>query len=58
LPDGGSQLVSVTNQLKMKAADDKFYKTDAVDIEQVLRPTQSIPSKKADLIRAMPSFPG
>ena len=29
----GSQLVTICNQLKMKAADGKFYKTDALDVE-------------------------
>ncbi len=48
LSDEGSQLVSVTNQLKMKAADGKFYKTDVADTEQVLRLIQSIPSRKAE----------
>jgi len=48
LSDEGSQLVSVTNQLKMKAVDGKFYKTDVADTEQVLRLIQSIPSKKAE----------
>jgi len=44
----GSQLVSDTNQLKMKASDGKFYKTDVADTEQILRLIQSIPSKKAE----------
>ena len=44
----GSQLVSDTTQLKMEAADGKFYKTDAADTEQILRLIQSIPSKKAE----------
>ncbi|MCL2346040.1 MAG: hypothetical protein FWC58_09355 [Desulfobulbus sp.] len=44
----GSQLVSDTNQLKMKAADGKFYKTDVADTGQILRLIQSIPSKKAE----------
>jgi hypothetical protein len=44
----GSQLVSATNQLKLKAADGKFYKTDVADTEQVLRLIQSIPSKRAE----------
>jgi hypothetical protein len=44
----GSQLVSGTNQLKMKAADGKYYKTDVVDTEQILRLIQSVPSKKAE----------
>jgi len=48
LNDEGSQLVSDTTQLKMEAADGKFYKTDVADTEQVLRLVQSVPSKKAE----------
>ena len=44
----GSQLVSVTNQLKLIAADSKRYKTDVADTEQILRLIQSIPSKRAE----------
>jgi len=44
----GSQLVSVTNQLKMAAADGKKYLTDVADTEQILRLIQSIPSKRAE----------
>jgi hypothetical protein len=44
----GSQLVSNTNQLKMRAADGKRYKTDVADTEQILRLVQSIPSKRAE----------
>lgn len=44
----GSQLVSDTNQLKMKSADGKYYNTDVMNTEQVLRLVQSIPSKKAE----------
>ncbi|MFA5687688.1 MAG: BRO family protein [Kiritimatiellales bacterium] len=44
----GSQLVSDTTQLKMQAADGKYYKTDAMNTEQVLRLVQSVPSKKAE----------
>ena len=43
-----SELVSKTNQLKMKSMDGKFYNTDVMDIEQILRLIQSIPSKKAE----------
>ena len=43
-----SELVSKTNQLKMKSTDGKFYNTDVMDIEQILRLIQSIPSKKAE----------
>ena len=44
----GSQLVSDTNQLKMKAPDGKRRLTDVADTEQVLRLLQSIPSPKAE----------
>ena len=44
----GSQLVSNTNQLKMKSADGKYYNTDVMNTEQILRLVQSIPSKKAE----------
>lgn len=44
----GSQLVSVTNQLKLTAADGKKYLTDVADTEQILRLVQSIPSKRAE----------
>ena len=44
----GSQLVSVTHQLKLVAADGKRYKTDVADTEQILRLIQSIPSKRAE----------
>lgn len=44
----GSELVSDTNQLKMKSIDGKYYNTDVMTTEQVLRLIQSIPSKKAE----------
>lgn len=44
----GSELVSDTNQLKMKSVDGKYYNTDVMNTEQVLRLIQSIPSKKAE----------
>lgn len=44
----GSQLVSNTNQLKMKSTDGKYYNTDVMNTEQILRLVQSIPSKKAE----------
>jgi len=44
----GSELVSNTNQLKLVAADGKYYKTDVADTEQILRLVQSIPSKRAE----------
>ena len=48
LKEEGSQLVSDTNQLKMKSIDGKFYNTDVMNTEQILRLIQSIPSKKAE----------
>lgn len=44
----GSELVSNTNQLKMKAYDGKLRDTDVMNAEQILRLVQSIPSKKAE----------
>lgn len=41
-------MVSYTNQLKMKSADGKYYNTDVMTTEQILRLIQSIPSKKAE----------
>ena len=48
LNEEGSELVSNTNQLKMKAYDGKLRNTDVMNTEQVLRLIQSIPSKKAE----------
>lgn len=44
----GSELVSNTNQLKMKAYDGKLRDTDVMTTEQVLRLIQSVPSRKAE----------
>ena len=44
----GNQSVTNCNQLKLKAADGKFYKTDVADQEQLFRLIQSIPSPKAE----------
>ena len=44
----GSEVVSVTNQLKLLAPDGKMRLTDVVDTEQVFRIIQSVPSKKAE----------
>lgn len=44
----GSQLVTICNQLKMQSSDGKKYKTDCMNIEQVFRLIQSIPSPKAE----------
>ncbi len=44
----GSQLYDDIVQLKMRASDGKYYKTDVADTEQILRLIQSIPSPKAE----------
>jgi hypothetical protein len=44
----GSQLATNCSQLKMQAADGKYYKTDVADTEQLFRLIQSIPSPKAE----------
>jgi prophage antirepressor-like protein len=44
----GSELTTSCSQLKMQASDDKFYNTDVMDIEQLFRLIQSIPSPKAE----------
>lgn len=44
----GNQSVTNCNQLKMQAADGKYYNTDIGDAEQILRLVQAIPSKKAE----------
>ena len=44
----GSELATNCSQLKMQAADGKYYKTDCMTTKQVLRLVQSIPSPKAE----------
>lgn len=44
----GSELTTNCSQLKLKAADGKFYKSDVADVPQLLRLIQSIPSPKAE----------
>ena len=44
----GSELVSNTNQLKLKAQDGKQRLTDVLDTEGILRLIESIPSPKAE----------
>ena len=48
LKQEGSEVVSVTNQLKLEAPDGKKRLTDVLDTQQVFRIIQSIPSKKAE----------
>lgn len=44
----GSELVTNCHQLKLPAADGKYYKTDVATAEQLFRLIQSIPSPKAE----------
>ncbi len=44
----GSEVVTKCNQLKMQAADGKYYLTDATDTEAMFRIIQSIPSPNAE----------
>lgn len=44
----GSQLYAQIIQLKLPAADGKYYKTDVATTEQLFRLIQSIPSPKAE----------
>lgn len=44
----GSELVTNCHQLKLPAADGKYYKTDCLNTAGVLRLIQSIPSPKAE----------
>jgi len=46
--EGFSELSEIIGQLKMEASDGKFYETDAVRPEDLLRIIQAIPSKKAE----------
>lgn len=48
LKEEGSQLSEKIGQLKMMAADGKYYKTDVADTEQLLRLIQSVPSPNAE----------
>jgi len=48
LKQEGSEVVSITNQLKLHAPDGKLRLTDVLDTNQVFRIIQSIPSKKAE----------
>ena len=43
----GSELVSVTNQLKLLAADGKRYMTDVLDYDGVMMLAQNIPNRNA-----------
>ena len=44
----GNELTTICSQLKMQAADGKFYKTDVANTKGILRLIQSIPSPKSE----------
>ena len=49
LNNEGSELVSNTNQLKMKSSDGKYYNTDTLDTKGIFRLIESVPSPKAEV---------
>ena len=51
LKDEGNESVTNCDQLKLKAADNKYYKTDVVDIENMFRLIESIPNRNAEPIK-------
>ena len=51
LRDEGNETVTNCNALKLPAADGKKRATDVVDLEQLMRLIQSIPSKKAEPVK-------
>ncbi len=48
LIEEGSEVVTNCNQLKLPAADGKYYETDCANTETLLRIVQSVPSKNAE----------
>ena len=51
LKEEGNESVTNCNQLKLKSSDGKYYNTDVVDIENMIRLIESIPSKNAEPIK-------
>lgn len=47
----GNELATICSQLKLKSSDGKYYNTDVVDIENMFRIIESIPSKNAEPIK-------
>ncbi len=46
-----NESVTKCDKLKMQSSDGKFYKTDAANVETILRLVQSVPSPKAEPIK-------
>ena len=51
IEEGHEELSEKIGQLKLKSTDGKYYKTDVVDIEEMFRIIESIPSKNAEPIK-------
>ncbi|MEK6921610.1 MAG: BRO family protein [Nanoarchaeota archaeon] len=51
LREEGSEVVTNCHQLKLPAADGKFYETDCANTKTIFRIIQSIPSKKAEPLK-------
>ena len=47
----GNEMATNCSQLKLRASDGKYYNTDVVDIENMFRLIESIPSKNAEPIK-------
>lgn len=47
----GNEMATNCSQLKLKSQDGKYYNTDVVDIENMFRLIESIPSKNAEPIK-------
>ena len=50
--EGADELLTNCKQLKLKARDGKRYATDVATVEQLLRIIQSVPSRKAEPLKA------
>ncbi len=51
LREEGSEVVTNCHQLKLPAADGKFYETDCANTKTLFRIIQSVPSKKAEPLK-------
>jgi len=51
IEEGHNELSEKIGQLKLKSSDGKYYNTDVVDIEEMFRIIESIPSKNAEPIK-------
>ncbi len=51
LKEEGNETVTICDQLRLKAQDGKYRLTDVVDIEEMFRIIESIPSKNAEPIK-------